>query len=299
MSLRFAAVLMLALGVWSSTAGAGTPPDSRSVVMVGHSLVNYDMPRMLEVLADDAGHTHQGGAQVLIGANLWANWDEHYEAEFDARTALASGNWDTLVLTEAIPLLNHLTWSDTFLYAGNWHGLALGANAATRTYIYETWHCTDSGTPTGCDWDDNDHIAWRQRLNEDLPRWQSIADHLNANFEGAEVTLVPAGQALGLLHDRIQAGQVPGYSSVFQLFSDNIHLTDTGNYFVALVMYATIYQRSPEGLTNDITDPWGGAYTMPDAATALLLQQIAWQAVSDYFDWAPQQDDIFISGFEQ
>jgi hypothetical protein len=267
--------------------------------MVGHSLVNFDMPRMLSVLADDAGHTHSSGAQVLIGANLQWNWMHSADSAFEARVELPTGHWNTLVLTEAVPLDNHLTWSDTFLYAGNFHALALTANAQTQTYIYETWHCIHSGTPTGCDWDDHDDIAWRQRLTLDLPKWRSIADHLNANFVGPPVRLVPAGQALALLHDRIAAGQVPGYTHVFQLFVDSIHLNSAGNYFIALVMYATLYERSPEGLTYEITNPFGTPYVLPPPATAAAMQRVAWEAVSTYFGWEdPSADMVFADSFE-
>lgn len=269
--------------------------DEAHVFMIGHSLVNFDVPRMLEVLAEDAGKAHQRGEQITIGGALKANWENSASAQgTDARVALPSGNWDVLVMTEAIPLQNHLTWSDTYLNAGNFHGLALSGNPATRTFIYETWHCINSGT-TGCDWDDDDHIPWRQRLDDDLPKWQGIADHLNANFSGAQVELVPAGQALARLHDRIEDGVVPGLSHVFELFSDDIHLTDAGNYFVALVMFAVIYRQSPEGLTHTISNPWGTPYNLPPATTAAAMQAIAWELASEHLGLDAL---IFANGFE-
>ncbi len=280
----------------SSDTIAGTP-DSAQVFMVGHSLVNFDMPTMLAALAADAGKIHQRGEQIGIGAPLQWIWNKpHTSQGLNAQVELPTGNWNVLVLTEAIPLDNHLQWSDTYVYAGNFHQLALNGNPATRSFIYETWHCISSGTPKGCEWDNNDHLPWRQRLDLDLPKWQGIADHLNANHNGPTVQLVPAGQALALLHDRILDGAVPGMSHVFQLFTDDIHLSHSGNYFVALAMFASIYRTSPVGLTNQISNQWGQPYTLPSAATAAVMQAIAWEAVSAYLGIGG--DTIFADGFD-
>lgn len=285
----------MAFATDAATAGA---PDATSVFMVGHSLVNTDMPTMLAALADDAGKQHQRGEQIINGAPLRWNWEHSHEAQgLDARVELPTGHWNVLVLTEAVPLLNHLTWSGTYEHAGNFHQLALDGNPDTRTFIYETWHCIDSGTPAGCPYDDESHIDWRQRLDVDLPRWQGIADHLNANHDGATVELVPAGQALALLDDRLhaQSGVVPGIGHVFDLFADDIHLGDTGNYFVALVMFATIYRQSPQGLTHLISNEWGQPYDLPSAEAAAALQTIAWDAVRPRLQ---VPDRVFANGFE-
>ncbi len=293
-----AARVSVALLVMAGPAVAGEP-DAASVFMVGHSLVNADMPTMLAALADDAGKQHHRGEQIINGAPLRWNWDHSHEAQgLDARVELPTGDWNVLVLTEAIPLLNHLTWSGTYEYAGNFHQLALGGNPGTRTFIYETWHCIDSGSPAGCAYDEESHIGWRERLDRDLPRWQGIADHLNVAYpDTAPVELIPAGQALALLDDRLhaQAGVVPGIGHVFDLFADEIHLADAGNYFVALVMFATIYRQSPQGLTHLINDQWGQPYDLPSADAAAALQTIAWEVVQPRLSLA---DPVFADGFE-
>jgi hypothetical protein len=291
------AAVLLCASVQAQASPAGTV-DGANVLMIGHSLVNFDMPAMFKGLADDAGKAHQRAEQIIIGSPLKHNWENSHTAQgVDARVALPTSTWNVLVMTEAIPLQNHLTWSDTYVYAGNFHQLARNGNANTRTYIYETWHCIYSGTPTGCAWDDGDALAWRQRLDLDRTKWQGIADHLNLLGVGPTVELVPAGRALGLLHDRAAAGQVPGLSSVFNLFTDDIHLSNAGNYFVALVMYATIYRASPQGLTHQINDQWGNAYpNLPSATTAAAMQEIAWEAVSTHFGWS---DRIFAHGFDR
>jgi hypothetical protein len=286
-------ILLMCLLAGPLQAGSEAPT---SVFLIGHSLVNHEMPRMLEALVEDAGFVYTGGRQIINGANLQWQWNNSHDAEgTDARQALPSGDWDVLVMTEAVPLDNHLTWSDTYLFAGHFHDLAVEANPQTRTFIYETWHCINSGLPQGCDWDDADDVPWRDRLDQDLVKWQGIANHLNDEFDGPEVLLIPAGQALARLHDRALEGEVPGISNAFDLFSDDIHLTDTGNYYVALVMFASIYEQSPEGLTYQIANEWSVPYALPDQATALALQTLAWETVQSLAGLA---DSIFSSRFE-
>jgi hypothetical protein len=66
------------------------------------------------------------------------------------------------------------------------------------------------------------------------------------------------------------------------LFADNVHLADFGKYFIAMVVYATVYRTSPVGLPRSI------GYDMPPNTTdgdnaRASMQQIAWDYVSDYF----------------
>ncbi|TVQ89904.1 MAG: hypothetical protein EA397_13150 [Deltaproteobacteria bacterium] len=255
--------------------------DAATVFHVGHSLVNHNMPRIFEQVALDAGRTHSYDVQIINGASLQYQWNNSHGAEGrDARVELLSGIYDVLVITEAVPLDNHLTWSDTEIYAGHFYELAIESNPGSRVYLYETWHCLNSGTPTGCDWDDGDDVPWRARLDSDHERWQGIVDDVNALSSGPEMRLIPAGQAMAELYDRIEAGEIPELSDIQELFTDDIHLTDVGNYFVAMVHYATIYRRSPIGLTRETSDPWGAPYTAPSPALAATLQEIAWDVVS-------------------
>ncbi len=183
-------------------------------------------------------------------------------------------------MTEAVPLLGHLQWSKTYEFADSFHMAAVAGNPAMRTFIYETWHCTTTGTPTGCNWDNDDGLLWRPRLTADFPLWTGIMDTLKNRHPGAPIWMVPAGQAFGNLVDSIAAGAVPGISDFKQLFSDDIHLTDVGNYFVACVMYSCIFRDSPIGLAGQTFDEWGQPFSdIPSPVLALKLQQTAWQTV--------------------
>ena len=100
-----------------------------SVVMVGHSLFGATAPDMLEAALSATSSSVEVRAQITNGAPLKYNWDRSRDAEgIDARAVLPQGTTTDLILTEAIPLANHLKWSETGVYAQAFAGL----NMTTR-----------------------------------------------------------------------------------------------------------------------------------------------------------------------
>ncbi len=285
-----------------NTQNIDTP---RSVFFVGHSLINWDMPNMLDAIAKSLGKTHyKYNAQIINGAPLKHNWENAHKVKpidkgfnLNSRKAIASNQFNTLVITEAIPLDNHIKWSSSNQYAHKFHELFVqtekSKSSATEnnnraSYLFETWHCINSGTPTGCPYDEGDSVAWDERIKNDLFKWQNITHYANQNTRGkhAPMVLIPAGQSLLKLSEAIENNEVPGINSIRELFKDDIHLNETGNYFIALVFYATIFKESPEGATHKLKTIWGGTYeSIPPQREARNLQKIAWQSVSSYFKW--------------
>jgi hypothetical protein len=242
--------------------------DAASVFFVGHSLINFDMPAMLDGVADSAGVDHEFGAHVGIGASLSWIWNNPTRGEGgNPHTELPSGRYDVLVMTEAIPLVDQVEYNDTVGYAGRFYDLAIEGDAGTQVYFYETWHSLDGG------------YDWRARIDSDRALWERVVDQVNGAKGGPDMLLVPGGSALGRLVDRIESGGVPGLSSRRDLFVDDIHLNDLGNYFIALVQFATVYRRSPVGLTAQTRDRFGAAFEAPSAELARAMQEIAWDAV--------------------
>ena len=239
------------------------------VLFVGHSLVGHTMPRMLDALLPASQLVR---AQVINGSPLAYNWDHGATAEgVNARAELATGAYGTLILTEAIPLAGHIQWSNTHGIARAYAQTAWAANPAARVMIYETWHEIGSNA-----------AAWRAALNTDLALWQGIATHVNAVKPGTApaVGLVPGGQAMGLLYDAVTAGRGLGLTQITQLFTDQIHLNDAGNYLISLVQYSAISGRSGVGLTDKLTGEWGQPYTGWTADQTILFQHIAWEAAA-------------------
>jgi len=257
--------------------------QTNKTFFLGHSLINFHTPNMVNKLSIAAGKTYSYDANIGIGSNLMNHWNNPNSGQgSDWITTLPIGGFENFIITEAVPLLPHLQWSNTYRFADSLYQFAMQQNPDIQYYIYETWHCTTTGTPEGCEWDNDDALAWRPRLTADLVHWESIADSMNL-IHDKEMLIIPAGQAMGRLHDSIMANSIPGITSMDQLFGDDIHLTYSGIYFIACLMYGVIHKESPVGLPNQLTTEWDVLYDdYPTPAQALMMQNIAWSTLCDY-----------------
>lgn len=250
-----------------------------SVVMVGHSLFGPDNPQMLQQLLAEqpTAHPVRVQAQIINGAPLSYNWQHADSAEgINARERLQNPA-DAVIVTEAIPLANHLKWSNSEQAVTQFYELARAANPEVKFYLQETWHSLASGTGVEISFDEGAVTPWRDRLEQDLPRWQALVDEA-IDATGGDITLLPAGQAMARLEDAILAGTVPELRRISDVFADDIHPNAIGFYYLSLLQYGVLTGQSPEGLPYQLQDQWGQAYPAPSAALAKRLQQIAWAA---------------------
>jgi hypothetical protein len=256
------------------------PVGGARVLFIGHSLVNFHMPALLESVARSLDVEHRHAAQIRDGASLQVHWREHDQAQgVDARQELPTGRWDVVVMTEAVDLDDMIRWMEPAEYGGRFHALARAANPDTRTFLYETWHDRERVRTglLGC----SPRGHWRGYLDDDLGKWERIVADIHTRHAGPPMRLIPGGQAMARLVDAIRGGHAPADLSEQDLFSDAIHLTPPGNYFMALVHFSAIYRRSPEGATREPTDADGRTVPIaPDVAD--FMQRTAWRAVSEY-----------------
>jgi len=245
-----------------------------NTLFVGHSLVGQVMPTMFNSFMQSQSFDVHADAQVIDGASLRYNWDNGTSAQgVNAREVLPSGDYDTVIVTEAIPLEEQIRWNDTQGYVSRYFDLAQSADADTRIYVYETWH--EIGADTN---------AWRAQIESDLTKWQGIVDDVNdsAAAGAAEAFIIPAGQAMGQLYDRIEAGEVPGITSIRELFSDNIHLNDTGNWFISALHAQALTGVDVAALPLETFNEWGVPYDGPDAALAQVMAQVIDDTLNEF-----------------
>jgi hypothetical protein len=260
------------------------PEGPLATYHLGHSLVGRDMPAMLAQLS---GHDH--ASQLGWGASLRQHWepaepvpgfDEEnaHPAHRPAHVALGSGTYDAVVLTEMVEIRDAIRYHDSAFYLAKWARLVQAANPDARVYLYETWHRLD------------DAEGWLNRIDLDLNRyWRAILKGAMAQDGVGVIRLIPAGQAMAALVRRIDQSPIDGLSRREDLFArnpdgtqDTIHLNDLGAYFVALVHYATLYHKSPVGLSHRLRRADGSAADAPSEAAAALMQEVAWQVVRGY-----------------
>lgn len=268
------------------------PEQGLAVYHLGHSLVGRDMPAMLEQLARFAGlrgHSHH--SQLGWGTSLREHWEpdvpingfdaENAHPRFrPAREALASGDYDAVILTEMVELRDAIRWHASPDYFPRWVGAARAGNPEARVFLYKTWHNLEH--PDG----------WLERLERDpVELWQA---HLLAPAWAdpglGPVHVIPVADVLAELTRRLAAGEgAEGLREPADLFArnpdgtlDTIHFNDQGLYLVALVHFAVLYHRSPEGLPHALRRADGRRADAPSRAAAALMQRIAWEVVRDH-----------------
>ncbi|MBO9436732.1 hypothetical protein J7394_21195 [Ruegeria sp. R13_0] len=255
------------------------PSGPVNVFHLGHSLVGPNIPVMLMQLAGD-GHNYS--SQLGWGTPLKAHWDQGESlAGFEllnmptdyknAKDALATGNYDTLILTEMVEIRDAIKYHDSETYLHEWVQLARQANPDIRIYLYETWHPLDGKED------------WLERLDKDLERyWEKeiLRRALAREDQPKPIYVIPAGQVVAQFVREVESrGGVGPISSREDLFFDNIHLSDYGTYLVALTHYAVLYQTSPVGLPRAMTKADRTRAADPGPEAARLMQEIVWDVV--------------------
>lgn len=266
------------------------PEQGLAVFHLGHSLVGRNMPAMLAQLAAAAGlEEHEYHHQLGWGATLRA----HYEPEVEipgfavendnprfrsAHEAVASGEYDAVVLTEMVELRDAIRWHDSPVYLQRWAQAIRAVQPDARIYLYETWHARQ------------DTDAWLARLDHDPAElWEGrVLAQVWGDRRAGPVHVIPAGRVLAAFTRALaELGGLPGMEDERALFTltesgeiDDIHMSDLGSYLVALVHFAVLYQRPPAGLPHELLRADGSPADAPGTEAAALMQEITWQVVS-------------------
>lgn len=265
------------------------PQRDLNVYYLGHSLIGPDIPAFVAQLAQAAGDDDSSyNSQLGWGASLRSHWEPAEDIPgFDvmnqppayrpAKTALESGDYDALVLTEMIDLEDAIRWHDSGRYTALWAQLARDNAPAIRVYKYETWH------------QHTDAADWIDRIERDAEAlWEgTILAQAKAYPGVGTIHVIPAGRAMAAFAREIRSrGGLPGMAGADTLFTltddgtrDDIHPSDKAAYLVALVHYATLYHADPRGLPHNLTRADGSPADAPAPEVAALMQQVAWDVV--------------------
>jgi hypothetical protein len=225
------------------------------------------------------------GKSTVPGSSLRFRWENvpGFGAP-DARHQI--GNWQLLSITERVPLnyqggnsqqwyLDGIQEQKTFLsnFVNNaWFNGNNGNGAPTL--LWTTWTNID-----------NSNGPWRSMLDIQGAEFEKMQDFANANRpSGAPpVYIIPGHKMMAKIFDDIALGLVPGITNINQIFSDNIHTNELGSYAISMIHYACIFNKSPEGLTNNLLPSNAPQGTpIPSPALALYLQRMIWNVVTSY-----------------
>jgi hypothetical protein len=194
--------------------------------------------------------------------------------EWSRARASPDGPYDALVVTEATGVLANLIYLDTVTHLRELHDRFIAANPQGRTHFYQPWSRLGAK---------NDLPGWISFERSASRVWQCAVHRVNLDLQRSgrsdRIVALPANEVLaGLIEQALRPQGIPGVSgpdtraTVDRLIGDDIHATRLGAYAMALVTFAYLYQRSPEG-----------AWSPPvvDPATAAALQRVVWRQVTE------------------
>ncbi|SNS83985.1 Por secretion system C-terminal sorting domain-containing protein [Ekhidna lutea] len=259
---------------------------------IGHSGFGWDLivGEMVNDLAADAGiNTYDYGFQFIGGTCLANQWYSHASPQggTDSHVELSSGEYDILVLAEQIPIQEVLLGSQfchenvitSYQSVDEFYDLAIEANASTQVYLME-FHNEINLTSA------NPYDDWIELNAAMRPLWEQVADSVSEINNGRNIRIVPVAAAFQAMVDSVNAGVFPGITDWLDLFDPNdapeatIHPTEMTYYLAACVHFATLFEQSPVGLTNETFAAAGWQFDPPTTAQAAMMQSIAWEIVS-------------------
>jgi hypothetical protein len=179
-------------------------------------------------------------------------WERHYIPGSSIRDRsdipVPEGVYDASLITEQHGLISSMVWSDTVRQLRAWHDRMIAKNPEAVTFFYVPWLSID---------DKNDPRRWIAYERAASHVWQCIVTRINMDLaqQGRKdrIATIPANLALAYLVERLQAGELipnaaqPSFRvSVDSLIRDNVHLTELGSFYVALISYASMTGDSLE-----------------------------------------------------
>lgn len=276
------AVILFANQVGRAGAKAEQPSIAgQRVFSCGHSFHVF-VPNILKDIAKSAGiQSHvQVGLSPIGGSRVIQHWDV-VDDKFKAKAALASGKIDVLTLS---PIFLPDDGIEKFA------ALALEHNPKVRVTVQEFWMPFDRGItefppkdrPKDVERDSKTPTQLREMHAQYFKMMDDHVRSLNKKFGKQALFVVPVGQAVIALRERIIDGKAPGLKTQSELFTDPIgHVKAPVQVLNAYCHYAVIYGRSPVGLP--VPAVLGKTKDNADAeALNRLLQELAWDAVRQH-----------------
>ena len=190
--------------------------------------------------------------------------------ELRGHNTIQSQQYDYLIITERHDLVSVVTWEGTDRYLRHYRDQFMMTNDGL-VYFFVPWLGIK---------DLKDISTWIKYEKDALRAWECVVSKVNHDLvreQSSPVYMIPANVALVELVERLLSGsavkELNNRSNIDRLallFSDDVHLTNLGVYYVALVTYALIFDSSPKGawFPKEIGE------TM-----ALYIQNVAWEFV--------------------
>ena len=274
--------------VGSLAANPATGPITRGqqVFSTGHSF-HFGFPTILTEIAQSGGYSDAliVGVSSIGGSTVSRHWSDTKDTP--AMAALKSSTVDVLTAT---PI--YIKPPDTGVE--NFARLGLEHNPHFRLAMMEFWLPYDNYEPRnywkGPKGSPTERVnpptvnhnavtveALRAMHEAYFKEMDDMVVDINKKLGKQVVYVVPVGQAVLALREKVIAGQVPGVAAQTDLFADQLgHPKMPMKILIGYCHYAVIYRKSPIGLPV----PKELGQGKDAEAMNALLQQLAWDAVT-------------------
>ena len=231
------------------------------------------VPAIFDALARAGGH-HDPATEMraLAGVNF-----EFHATDLATQNAITSQQWTHVVLQNRSADPTHLTKGsieDHHKFGAQLYDQITANNAPAQVILYETFSRADAHwLITGVS-GPNSFASTAEFQDEIRTNYATLAAGLTAaNEDRHPVQVAPVGTAwerAGALLSDDAEGFVCLHSS------DEYHGNDSGYYLTAAVIYATIYGKSPEGLS---VSPEVQVLNLALSEKVAMLERVAWETV--------------------
>jgi len=263
---------------------------TKNVYLVGNSVTDGIIYSGLDALATSRENTHNFGRHMIPGAPLEWLWshqaDGFTETPYGAPNyAFPNYTWDAISLQ---PFDRDIEGSGGDLeMVGNYLNLAKGKSPNVQIYIYSRYPRTIGNVlPTDASLTaDNWNTTWLSTYNqfsydgtnESKDFFERLVNLVRTTYTiNKPVLMVPVGDVMKALNDKMKAGQVSGYTEIWQVYADGIHMNNVGSYILGCTFYATMYKDSPVGIGVPTQ------YGTISSTLATIIQQTVWEVVSTH-----------------
>ena len=218
-----------------------------------------------------------GGTHTYDFVVITEVWDyQNYDAEDQgaATNAAPSGCPDSSYTPPSDWTNPPSDWSPTPYYVQRYRDAFVCGNSATRVFYYQTWSLGYNEVENGAT-RASDSSFVRPGLDQELVWYPDLALADRIEYEGLkwqkfvaaanrpDIIFIPAAYALARLMRAIEAGTAPGFEALaatgglhngrlawadYLFYEDQYHLSSVGHYFMALVIYASVFDADPTGI---------------------------------------------------
>lgn len=242
----------------------------------GHSLVDRPYPDFLGAVLGSLGSPYDWNRQYMVGSSIHQRIHGDYPpakgfvgyrqgdnregsgmdvvAELRRPRTVSAGRYDLLLITEQNGCLAGIYWNETIASLRDYHDRFIAGNPRGVTYFHESWLSVS---------DIDDPRRWIAYERGAAQVWRAIVARVNESLardgRSDRILTLPMASALAALVEA--ATSSPGIAGVSRqrvpdtmraLFADDVHLTELGAYFCALVTVVAWLKRDlPEGWRPD------------------------------------------------